>query len=93
MAVRIRIAKFKLRQYQWRATSPNLMLAKGYPLYSISRVKMAPCFQVSKEDQGLYTIFQIDWKCYIITLTIFLPSSLHPEVYPEMSDSTATILD
>ena len=28
MAVSIQIAKFKLRQYQWRAISPNLMLAK-----------------------------------------------------------------
>ena len=28
MAVSIQIAKFKLRQYQWRAISPHLMLAK-----------------------------------------------------------------
>ena len=28
MAVSIQIAKFKLRQDQWRANSPNLMLAK-----------------------------------------------------------------
>ena len=28
MAVSIQIAKFKLRQYEWRAISPNLMLAK-----------------------------------------------------------------
>ena len=43
--------------------------------------------------QGLYIIFQMDWKRYIITLAKILPSSLRPEVYPEMSDSTATILD
>ena len=30
------------------------------------------------------------WKCYIITLVNFLQLSLRPEVYPEMSDSTAT---
>ena len=28
MVVSIQIAKFKLRQYQWRVTLPNLMLAK-----------------------------------------------------------------
>ena len=28
MAVSIQIAKFKFFQYQWRAISPNLMLAK-----------------------------------------------------------------
>ena len=41
--------------------------------------------------QGLYIIFQMDWKLYIITLAkiLILPSSLRPEVYPEMSDSTA----
>ena len=43
-------------------------------------------------DQGLYIIFQMDWKRYIITFAKFLPSSLRPEMYPEMSDSTATIL-
>ena len=35
MAVSIQIAKFILRQYQWRASSPNLMLVKVIPLYSI----------------------------------------------------------
>ena len=44
-------------------------------------------------DQGLYIILQMDWKCYIITLTKILQSSLQPEVYLEMSDSTAIILD
>ena len=28
MVVSVQIAKFKLRQYQWRAILPNLMLAK-----------------------------------------------------------------
>ena len=40
--------------------------------------------------QGLYIIFQMDWKRYIITLAKILQSSLRPEVYPEMSDSIAT---
>ena len=43
--------------------------------------------------QGLCIIFQMDWKRYVITIAKILPSSLHPEVYPEMSDSTAAILD
>ena len=38
--------------------------------------------------QGLFIIFQMDWKRYIITLAKILQSSLQPEVYPEMSDST-----
>ena len=41
---------------------------------------------------GLYIIFQMDWKRYIITLAKILQSSLRPEVYPEMSDSTVSIL-
>ena len=35
MAVRIQITKFKFRQYQSRAISPNLMLAKVTPLYDM----------------------------------------------------------
>ena len=49
--------------------------------------------QTGDWKQGLYIIFQIDWKHYIITLAKILSSSLRAEVYPEVSDSTATILD
>ena len=42
--------------------------------------------------QGLYITFQMDWKCYIIALVKYLRSSLHPEVYPEISDHTVTMV-
>ena len=40
MAVSIQITKFKLPQYQWRAISPNLMMAKvtRYKVYSITTI-------------------------------------------------------
>ena len=42
-------------------------------------------------NQGLYIIFQMDWKRCIIMLTKILQSSLRPEVYPEISHSTVSI--
>ena len=42
--------------------------------------------------QGLYVVFQMDWKRYVIVLVKYLQSSLCPEVYPEMSDCTVTMV-
>ena len=47
------------------------------------------CVRVCVCVQGLYIILQMDWKCYIIMFAKIL-QSLRPEVYPEMSDSSAS---
>ena len=41
--------------------------------------------------QGLYIIFQMDLKRYVIALAKYLQSSLRMEVYPEMPDYTSTM--
>ena len=58
-----------------------------YVMHMINFTSLPP---FSACSQGLYIILQMDWKHYIITLVKILQLSLRPEVYPEMSDSTAT---
>ena len=42
-------------------------------------------------DHGLYIIFQMDWKRYVIALAKYLPSLLRPKVHPEISGYTVTM--
>ena len=71
--------------WSWRCIPKCLALA------SQATKPLAKQGNCSLSYQGLCIIFQMDWKCYIITLAKNL-QSLHPEVYLEMSDCTVTMV-
>ena len=60
MTLSIQVTKFIFRQYHLRAISQNLMLIKGYLLYSIalvlSSLKVMLCIKV-KYQQCLFDVY------------------------------------
>ena len=76
MAIRIQIAKFKLRQYLLRTNSPNLMLAK-VSRYTVHHDRLMHKFNVNINIIRTKSFYETVRACDHFCLTMFALHTFH----------------